>query len=448
MDNEATDYLPPMNREAEEAVLGTLFIDNSSISRVREILNPHSFYTVTNQWIYEAILVLDDNRQPVDFLTVSEELRRQNRLEDIGGEAYLIGLTNTVPTSINDLHYAQIVEEAGERRRMIRTAQHMVALAHDETITLEEAIDQAMEENYKLGSSLFKRSTVHIREPARKVMDIVEERSQSDEKLTGIPTGFTDIDLLLGGFQPAELIILAGRPGMGKSALQSSIAMLATTRHNCNVGMFSLEMHATQWVLRMIAGMAHISSSMLKRGELGEQQWPQFYDAIGRLSESRLFIDDSSTLTVPQLRSKCRRLDNEYGLDMVMVDYLQLMQSGKEFRNRVQEVGYLTKGLKALAKEMNIPVVVSSQLSRAVEQRQDKRPQMSDLRDSGNIEEDADVIGFIYRDEYYNPDDSERPNIAEINFSKNRNGHTGIVDLYWNGEMTRFNNLKRQEIVF
>ncbi len=446
METEQQQYLPPMNREAEAGVLGSILIDPDGIPRVREVLNSRSFYLEVNKWVYEAMLALDDKNDPIDIITVADELRRLGKLDDVGGESYLIGLVNTTPTHINESKYARIVEETGERRQMIRAASYMAELAHDESIPLEQAIDKAMEENFKIGSSMSRSSTVHIREPASELMEQVEIRSKLDTNITGIPTGFTDMDRLLGGLQRSELTVFAGRPGMGKSALQSTIAMLASTKYDAKVAVFSLEMSSVQWVLRTLAGMANINNDQMKFGDMSEGEWANFYDKVGQLSQTGLFIDDAPMLTPAQLRAKARRLYQEYGLDLLFVDYLQLMQTTKDFHNRVQEVGFISSSLKALAKELDIAVCATSQLSRGVEQRQDKRPVISDLRDSGNIEQDADVIGLLYRDEYYFPDSSERPNIAELNFAKNRNGHTGVIDLYWNGPKTRFNNLQRQEI--
>lgn len=448
MDNESA-YIPPHNKDAECSVLGSMLIDQDSIPEIREILRSDSFYFERHKWIYDAIIRLDDANQPIDLITVCDALTKQDQqLEEIGGEAYIIGLLNIVPTSMHAKAYAAIVEESGERRRMIRAASRVAELAHDETITAMEAVNTAQAEVFELGKRLYRRTTTHIREPAREVLDLVEARSAAGGIIPGVPTGFTDLDRLLGGFHKGELIVVAGRPGMGKSSFQGSVSIIASTKHKRNIGVFSLEMTSVQWALRMVSGIARIDGQRLMRGDIEEAEWPTFYDAVGQLSEANMFVDETTQLTPSELRAKCRRLHNSYGLDMVMVDYLQLMQTTKDYRNRVHQVSYITKSLKDLAKEINAPVVVSAQLSRAVEQRQDKRPQLADLRDSGTIEEDADVVIFIYRDDYYNPESSERPNIAEINVAKNRNGNTGIADLYWNRIFTRFYNLERQKITF
>lgn len=446
---DATDaYIPPNNRDAECAVLGSMLIDADSIAEIREVLQSESFYFERHKWIYDAIIQLDDTNMPVDLLTVADILQKHAQLEDIGGEAYIIGLITIVPTSINAVHYAKIVEETGERRRMIRAASRVAELAHDETISAQEAVSTAQEEVFNLGQSLYRQSTVHIREPSRQVMDLVEERSASGGQIPGVPTGFNDMDHVLGGLHKSELVVVAGRPGMGKSSFQSSVCTIAGLKHKQNIAVFSLEMTSVQWALRMVSGIARIDSRDLRSGAVAEASWPAFYEAVGELSEANIYIDDTTSLTPSELRAKCRRLAGAYGLDLIMVDYLQLMGTKEHYTSRVQQVSYICKSLKDLAKELDVALVVSSQLSRAVEQRQDKRPQLSDLRDSGTIEEDADVVMFIYRDDYYTHDESERPNIAEVNVAKNRNGNTCVVDLFWNRAFTRFYNLERKKITF
>ncbi|MFW6182801.1 MAG: replicative DNA helicase, partial [Chloroflexota bacterium] len=277
-------------------------------------------------------------------------------------------------------------------------------------------------------------------------LDRVEELHERGDEMIGVPTGYSDIDRLLGGLNKSDLLIVAARPGMGKTAFQLGMALHAGMRHGKRVAMFNLEMSGEQLVQRMIAAETRIDSQRLRRGQLHEQEWPIFLEAIGRLSETRIFIDDTPSITPMQLRTKCRRLYAEHGLDLIMVDYLQLMQAERSINNRVQEISEISRGLKGLARELNVPVVTASQLSRAMENRQDKRPQLSDLRDSGSIEQDADIVMFIYRDEYYNPETTDRPNIAEINVAKHRNGPTGAIDLYWHGKLATFRNLQRQEV--
>jgi len=373
-------------------------------------------------------------------------LRRRNQLENLGGEAYIIGLINMVPTSINARSYGKIVESAAIRRRMISAASTIANLAYDEDENVNVVLDRAEQSLFSISEERTNRDLVPVKEIARNYLDRIEELHARGDDVIGVPTSFSDLDKLLGGLNKSDLIIVAARPGMGKTALQLAIAQAAARRHSKRVAIFSLEMSAEQLVQRMIAAETRIDSQRLRRGDLQEQEWPIFYEAVGRISESQLFIDDTPSITPLQLRTKARRLYAEHGLDLIMIDYLQLMYAERAQNNRVQEISEISRSLKGLARELDVPLVAASQLSRAVEQRQDKRPQLSDLRDSGSIEQDADVVIFIYRDEYYNPDSSQRPNIAEINVAKHRNGPTAVVDLYWHGQLATFRNLQRQEI--
>ena len=438
--------LPPHSVEAEEAVLGSLLIDPDAILEVASFLRPAAFYREQNRWIYQAVLDLHEARDPLDFITLSEALRQREQLEDIGGEAYLISLLNAVPTSVNARSYARIVEAAAVRRRMIGAATTIANLAYDEDENINVVLDRAEQALFSISEERTTRDLVPVSDIARDYLDRIEELHARGEDMIGVPTGFNDIDTLLGGLNKSDLLIVAARPGMGKTSFQLGMALHAGLRHGKRIAMFNLEMSGEQLVQRMIAAETRIDSQRLRRGQLYETEWPIFMEAIGRLSDTRIFIDDTPAITPLQLRTKCRRLYAEHGLDMIMVDYLQLMQGERNINNRVQEISEISRSLKALARELDIPVITASQLSRAVENRQDKRPQLSDLRDSGSIEQDADIVMFIYRDEYYNPDTTDRPNIAEINVAKHRNGPTGVIDLYWHGKLASFRNLQRQEI--
>jgi len=441
-----TDRVPPNNIEAEEALLGSLLIDPEAIYDVAAFLRPAAFYREQNKWIFEAILDLNERREPVDLITLTDELRRRGRLDELGGEATIISLINTVPTSVNARNYGQIVEAAALRRRMIAAASTIANLAYEQDENINVVIDRAETALFSISEERTTRDLVSVREIAGNYLDRVEELHARGDDVIGVPTSFTDLDKVLGGLNKSDLIIVAARPGMGKTSLQLSIGQAAARRFNKRVAIFSLEMSGEQLVQRMIAAETRIDSQRLRRGDLKEHEWPIFYEAIGRISETQIFIDDTPSITAMQLRTKARRLHAEHDLDLIMIDYLQLMQSERTSGNRVQEISEISRGLKGLARELDIPVVAASQLSRAVEQRQDKRPQLSDLRDSGSIEQDADVVIFIYRDEYYNPDTSERPNIAEVNVAKHRNGPTASIDLYWHGQLATFRNLQRQEI--
>ncbi len=440
------DRLPPHSVEAEEAVLGSLLIDPDAILEVASFLKPEAFYREQNKWIYQAILDLHEARDPLDFITLADTLRKRSQLEDVGGEAYLISLLNAVPTSVNARSYGRIVEAAAVRRRMLTAASSIANLAYDEDENVNVILDRAEQALFSISEERTTRDLVPVRDIARAYLDRVEELHARGDEMIGVPSGFTDVDKMLGGLNKSDLLIVAARPGMGKTSFLLGMALHAGLRHGKRIAMFNLEMSGEQLVQRMIAAETRIDSQRLRRGQLYENEWPIFLEAVGRLSEMRVFIDDTPAVTPLQLRTKCRRLYAEHGLDLVMVDYLQLMQAEYTTNNRVQEISEISRSLKGLARELDVPVVTASQLSRAVENRQEKRPQLSDLRDSGSIEQDADVVMFIYRDEYYNPETTDRPNIAEINVAKHRNGPTGAVDLYWHGKLATFRNLQRQEI--
>ena len=440
------DRVPPNNIEAEEALLGSLLIDTDAIFDVAAFLRAEAFYLEKNRWVYQAVLDLNSDHKPVDLITLSDELRHREQLDELGGEAYLIGLINLVPTSVNARSYGRIVEAAALRRRMIKAASTIANLAYEEDEDITVVIDRAEQSLFSVSEERLTRDLVPVREISSSYLARIEELHARGDDVIGVPTSFNDLDRLLGGLNKSDLIIIAARPGMGKTALQLAIGQAAARRFDKRVAMFSLEMSGEQLVQRMIAAETRIDSQRLRRGDLQESEWPIFYEAVGRLSMTQIFIDDTPSITPMQLRTKCRRLYAEHGIDLIMVDYLQLMQVERMTNNRVQEISEISRALKGLARELDVPVVANSQLSRAVEQRQDKRPQLSDLRDSGSIEQDADVVMFIYRDEYYNPDTSERPNIAEINIAKHRNGPTAVVDLYWHGQLATFRNLQRQEI--
>ncbi len=432
--------------EAEEALLGSLLIDPDALFEVNNFLRPEAFYRTQNRWIYEAILRLSDRREPVDLITLTEELRRSEQLEEVGGEAYIINLINMVPTAINAPSYGRLVEATSIRRKLVSAASAIANLAYDEKEDINIVIDRAEQTLFSISEERTTRDLVPIRQIAGDYLDRIQELRERGDDFVGIPTGFTELDRLLGGLNKSDLIIIAARPGMGKTSLQNAMALTAATKHGKRVAMFNLEMSGEQLVQRMIAAETRIDSQRLRRGQLAEHEMPIFLEAVGRLSETRIFIDDTPSISPNQLRTKCRRLYAEHGLDLVMIDYLQLMQAERTTNNRVQEISEISRGLKGLARELNVPVIAAAQLSRAVEQRQEKRPLLSDLRDSGSIEQDADIVMFIYRDEYYNPDTTERPNIAELNIAKHRNGPTGTIDLYWHGKLATFRNLQRQEI--
>ena len=438
--------LPPHNLEAEEAVLGSLLIDPDAIFEVSAFLKPESFYREANRWIYEAIIFLYDTREPLDFITLSDVLRNRGQLDDIGGEGYLIDLLNAVPTSVNANAYGKLVENAAVRRNMIRAASNIANLAYEEEEDIELVLDKAEQALFGISEERTTKDLTPIKHIAREFMERMEKLREQGDDIIGIPTGFTDMDRMLGGLNKSDLIIIAARPGMGKTSLINAIALNAARRNGKRVAIFNLEMSAEQLLMRMLAAETQIDAQRLRKGHIYDTELPIFYEALGRLSESNIYIDDTPGVTPRQLRTKCRRLYAERGIDLVVLDYLQLMASDRQSNNRVNEISEISRGLKLLARELDVPVIAAAQLSRSVESRQEKRPLLSDLRDSGSIEQDADIVGFIYRDDYYNPETTERPGIAEIVIAKHRNGPVGSIDLFWQQELATFRNLQRQEV--
>lgn len=436
----SVDRLPPQNIEAEQSVLGSLLLDREAIIKIAPFLRPEDFYREAHGQIYTAILDLHERREPADFVTLCDELERRVQLETVGGPAYLTSLINSVPTAIHVEHYAHIVERTAILRRLIEAAGKIAGLAYGEAEDVDIVVDRAEQILFDVSQLRVSRGLTPIKRILTEYYDRIEYLHQHQGEMVGLPTGFIDLDRLLGGMQRSDLIIVAGRPGMGKSSLGASIAYNAALKHKAVVAFFSLEMSAEQLVQRLIAGETGITSQRLRIGDIRDIEWDKFVKASGALAETAVFIDDTPSPSPLEIRTKCRRLAAEYGLDLIIIDYMQLMRSGVRSENRVQEVSYISRQLKALARELNVPVVAMSQLSRAVESRQDKRPILSDLRESGTIEQDADVVVFIYRDEMYN-ENTERKHIADIIISKHRNGPTGQISLRFAAEQTKFVDL-------
>jgi replicative DNA helicase len=431
------DKMVPHNVEAEQAVLGALLIDPDAIYKVSTFLRADDFYVIKHQWMYESVTSLHGRGEAVDYVTLCDELERREQLAEIGGAAYITSLINATPTALNVEYYGRIVERTSTLRRLIGAAGEIAALAYEDTDNADEVVDRAEQILFGVSQRRISRDLMPIREVVSEYYDRIDYLYQHKGETIGVPTGFRQIDKLLGGLQKSDLVIVAGRPGMGKTSLILSFAQNAARKYNQRVAVFSLEMSAEQLVQRLIASETGIDSQRLRLGNLREEEWPVFIQATGALSETMIFIDDTPSISAMQLRTKARRLYAEHGLDLIIVDYLQLMQTDRRIDNRVQEISLLSRSLKGLARELNIPVVVASQLSRAVEQRNDKHPMLSDLRESGSIEQDADVVVFIYRDEYYSPE-TDQPNIAEIIVSKHRNGPTGMVPLFFKKELAKF----------
>lgn len=429
----------PHSREAEEAVVGAVLINPEAYYDVAQFLAADDFYIHRHQWIWEAFTRLHEQRIPTDLLTLSEELDRMGQLAEIGGSAYLTSLINQVPSSLNAESYGRIVEGHSIRRKMINAANKIASLAYSE----ENVIDTVMNEAEKAVFNVSERRLKHDLQPISSVLsdyyDRIDELAKRPDDIMGVPTGFIDLDRMLNGLNPSDLLIIAGRPGQGKTGFLLSIAKNAALTHKKKVAIFSLEMSNEQVVQRLISNETGIDSQRLRSGKLTEQEWPLFTHSIEVFSDTKLFLDDTPAITPMQLRTKCRRLHMEHGLDLIVVDYLQLMGGDTRNDNRVQEVSYISRNLKILARELNVPVLTAAQLSRAVEQRTDKRPVLSDLRESGSLEQDADIVMFIYRPDQYEKD-SDKHNVAEIIIAKHRNGPVGSVELVFRGALTKFEN--------
>ena len=434
--------VPPQHLEAEEFVLGAILIDNQAMNKVLEVLSPSAWYREAHRKIFQAMIELSEVNEAIDQVTVSECLRRRNELEQIGGAAYLAKLVAQVPTAANVRHHAKIVQEKALLRNLITVATDIVASGYRDSEKVEDLIDQAERSIFEIAERKMRPSFVPVREIVKASFETIERLYEKKERVTGVPTGFTDLDEMTSGLQPSDLIIVAGRPSMGKTALALSIAQYAAIEKRETVAIFSLEMSKEQLVLRMLCSEARVDAHKLRSGFLGRTDWPKLTSAAGRLAEAPIYIDDSPAMTVLEMRAKARRLKAERGLGLVIVDYLQLMRGRGGADNREQEISDISRSLKALAKELAIPVIALSQLSRAVETRGgDKKPQLSDLRESGAIEQDADVVMFIFREEVYRQTEENR-GIADILLRKQRNGPTGEFQMAFIDRYTRFENLE------
>lgn len=440
------DKLQPHNIEAEEAVIGSILIDPDAIMRVDTLLDPGDFWTDRYGWIYDAVRHLYHKRQPADLVTVSDVLQQRGQLSGIGGPATLTGLINACPSSIHVTYYAGIVADTADRRRLINTCGDIVRLAYDDGIDVSDLKSRSEEMMFAATSQHITSGPVPIADAMDRYVDIKEYQLQHPGAMVGIPTGLTDLDRLLGGLQRKKMYVLAGRPGMGKTSIALNMANIAAQKYRKRVAIFSLEMSDEELVERLVSAESGIDSQRLNHGKIKSDEWPAFTRACDSVSGTPIFIDDSPAISAMELRSKARRLHAEHGLDLVIVDYLQLMTGDNKSENRVQEISFISRSIKALARELNIPVLALSQLSRKVESRHDKRPMLSDLRESGSIEQDADVVVFVYRDEVYNPD-SEFPNIAELIVSKHRAGPTGIFSVYFKKRLAQFVDLEVRSAV-
>jgi replicative DNA helicase len=436
-----SDRIPPHNIEAEQSVIGAIFLDPESFSTASEILMPEDFFRAGHQRIFNAMVQLADKGEPIDLVTVTSFLHNRKELEEAGGVSYLSDVAGSVPTAANIGYYSKIVEEKAILRRLIRTATDIVTSGFEREDEVEEVLNEAEKSILEVSSRQNAGAFKSIKDVLIDVYDDIEQLHLQSEDITGIASGFRDLDRLTSGFQPNDLIIVAARPSVGKTAFALNVAQNVAVNTDENVAIFSLEMGAEQLVSRMLCAEGNIDSQRLRSGQLQPDDWSKLTMAMGSLSNAGIYIDDSPGIRVAEIRSKCRRLKQEQGLGMILIDYLQLIQgSANSKENRQQEVSEISRSLKALARELNVPLIALSQLSRGVESRQDKRPMMSDLRESGSIEQDADIVGFLYRDDYYDTE-SEKQNIIEIIISKQRNGPVGSVELAFVKEYNKFVDL-------
>ena len=436
--------VPPHDEDAEQAVLGSMLTDNDAVMAAVEVLKEDAFYREDNKIIYQAILNLYSKSEPIDIITLKDELESMGKFEQVGGFEYLASLPDKVPTTANVQKYIKIVEEKSVLRNLIKTANEIIELGYNPTEDVEDIMDGAEKKIFDIMQSKNTKSYTPIKDVLVESFTNLEKLYNQKQHVTGVPTQFYDLDDKTAGLHGSELILVAARPAMGKTAFALNIATNAALRANVPVAIFSLEMSKDQLVNRMLCSEAMVDSNKVRTGKLDEEDWTKLAEAIGPLSEAGVYIDDTPGISVMEIRTKCRKLKMEKNIGLVVIDYLQLI-SGSNKRNgsREQEISEISRSLKVLAKELNVPVIALSQLSRAVEQRDDHRPMLSDLRESGAIEHDADIVMFLYRDDYYNKESAEK-DIAEVIIAKQRGGSTGTVKLYWMGNYTKFVNIERR----
>lgn len=438
------DRIPPHDIEAEQAVIGSMITDKDAVIAAAESLKEDAFYRDDNRAIYEAILNLYNKAEPVDIITLKDELESMNKFEQVGGYEYLASLPEKVPTTANVQKYIKIVEEKAILRNLIKTANEIISLGYSPTEDVEDIMDSAEKKIFDIMQSKNQKGYTSIKDALVESFSKLEELYNRKQHITGVPTGFGDLDYKTAGLHGSELILVAARPAMGKTAFALNIATNAALRGNVPVAVFSLEMSKDQLVNRILCSEAMVDSNKIRTGKVEEGDWVKLAGAIGPLSESEIYIDDTPGISIMEIRTKCRKLKMEKNIGLIVIDYLQLIQgNSKRAGSREQEISEISRSLKILAKELDVPVIALSQLSRAVEQRPDHRPMLSDLRESGAIEQDADIVMFIYRDDYYNKE-SEKKDIAEIIIAKHRGGSTGTVELLWLGSYTKFVNLERR----
>ncbi|CEO20334.1 replicative DNA helicase [Paraclostridium sordellii] len=435
--------IPPHSVESEQSILGSILLDKQAIITVTETIQPEDFYKEAHKIIYECMMKLNNKNEPIDLITLTEELKKQGHLEDIGGISYITSLSTIVPTTSNVKYYADIVKEKSVLRKLIKVSNDILNSGYDSSIKVEDLLEKAEKKIFDISQEKSSEDFQSINSVLMDTYDMIEKLYTNKEDITGITTGFDDLNKKTNGLQRTDLILVAARPAMGKTAFSLNLVQNAALKGNASVAVFSLEMSKEQLVQRMLSAQSHVELKKIKNGSLDENDWPRIIDAMSVLSNASIYIDDTPGIKISELRSKCRKLKIEKGLDLILIDYLQLMEGDGGNESRQQEISKISRSLKVIAKELNCPVVALSQLSRAPEQRSDHRPMLADLRESGAIEQDADIVMFLYRDEYYHPD-SDRKNIGEIIIAKNRHGETGSVELVWLGEIQKFANKARE----
>ena len=436
--------IPPHSVEAEQSVLGSILLDKDAMISVSETLMPEDFYKEAHRVIYECMLKLYNNQSEIDLITLADELRDQGYLDDRGGIAYITSLSTIVPTTSNIKYYINIVKEKSISRQLISAANDIINLGYDSSTKVEDVLENAEKKIFDISQERTTNDFQPINQVLTETLSMLEKLYEEKSDVTGLTTGFRDLNKKINGLQRSDLLLIAARPAMGKTAFALNLVQNAALKGDASVAVFSLEMSKEQLVQRMVAAQSSVELKKIKTGTLAANDWPRITDGMAVLSGAKIHIDDTPGIKISELRSKCRKLKIEKGLDLVLIDYLQLMEGEGHNESRQQEIAKISRSLKILAKELDCPVVALSQLSRAPEQRADHRPMLSDLRESGSIEQDADIVMFLYRDEYYNPD-TERKNIGEVIVAKNRHGETGTVELVWFGEIQKFADKMREE---
>ena len=436
--------IPPHDIDAEQAVLGSMLTDKDAVISAVEVLKADDFYREDNKIIYEAILNLYSRSEPIDIITVKSELESMGKIDQVGGLEYLAELPEKVPTTANAMKYVKIVEEKSTLRQLIKTANEIIELGYSPTEDVEDIMEGAEKKIFDVMQQKNQKGYEPIKDVLVESFTKLEELYNRKQHITGVPSGFMELDYKTAGFHGSDLILIAARPAMGKTAFALNIATNAAVRANVPVAVFSLEMSKEQLVNRVLCSEAMVDSNKVRTGKLEEDDWTKLAETIGPLSEAEIYIDDTPGISITEIRAKCRKLKLEKNIGMIVIDYLQLIQgTNKRNGSREQEISEISRSLKMLAKELNVPVIALSQLSRAAEQRPDHRPMLSDLRESGAIEQDADIVMFLYRDDYYN-EDSEKKGIAEVIIAKHRGGSTGTVELLWLGSYTKFVNIEKR----